>query len=339
MLTHPWLALAIPLLVAAALALYQRRRSRVVRALGDAALATRLFGADLSRAPRLRFAVLILAAVLLGVAAAEPRWGAATEGALREAPDVVLLLDASNSMLTEDVAPSRLARERALAGELLGPLEWARVGVVVFAGRAFILTPPTADAGAVRLYLDALGPGIVTQTGSSLAAALHQGIALLAGERGGGALVLLSDGDALEEESAVLAEADLARRAGVRVFTVGLGTAGGGAVPDVDEATGRRRGYKHEPTGEIATSRLNAHLLEEIARRSGGEYFANPATAAALGARLRQLPARPARPGTAASAAEGLAPRYAAFAAGALLLLAADALLARRSRRAREVAA
>lgn len=330
MLSYPWLAVAVPLLVALALALYQRRRGRVARALGDGALVARLFGADLRRWPRARFAALIAAAALLGVAAADPRWGAAAEGALQEAPDVVLLLDASNSMLTPDVAPSRLARERTLAAELLAALERSRVGVVVFAGRAFVLTPPTADQGAVRLYLDALDPGIVIQTGSSLAAALHQGVALLAGGRGG-ALVLVSDGDALEEEPAVLAEADLARRAGVKVFTVGLGTPAGGAVPDVDPTTGVRRGYKHEPNGEIAVSRLNARLLEEIARRSGGEYFANPATAAPLGARLRHLPTRPSRPGTNAGASEGLAPRYAWFAAAALLLLASEALFSRRS--------
>lgn len=272
------LGLTAPLLFAIAAWLYLRRRGRVAAVLGDRALVGRLTGGQLARPPIGRLSLLLLAALALGAALADPRGGVAAESAT-EGRDVVLVLDASNSMLVEDVPPNRLEQQRQIAHRLARSLSAERVGVVAFAGQANVLAPPTIDPQALAMYIDVVRPRIVPQTGTSLAAGIRQASALLAAAPAGRRAreaVLVSDGEPLEEEEqreAALAAARQAAALGVVVHTVGVGTAAGGPVPHVDPATGARRGYKTDPlTGTTAVSRLDDRLLREIARITGGSY-------------------------------------------------------------------
>ncbi|HEX2188516.1 MAG TPA: VWA domain-containing protein, partial [Longimicrobiaceae bacterium] len=271
----------------------------------------------------------------LGLAAADPRWGraGAGEGGAGGA-EVVLVMDASNSMLAEDVRPNRLERQREAARMLVRGLPGSRFGVVAFAGRGYVLSPLTGDPGALELYLDALSPGIVTQGGSSLAGAIRQGTDLLLGAdstRGGRVLVLMSDGEALEERAEVQLEVRRARRAGVTIHTLGLGTEGGAPVPDVDPVTGRRSGYKREPDGRVAVSRLVPDLLREVARGTGGSYH-DASDPGAVDRLMRSIAAAPSATPR-ADGSGGPAAQYEWFLALALLLLAADSVLAVRARR------
>jgi Ca-activated chloride channel homolog len=287
-------ALLLPLLVAAAAALWVARRRRVARALGDAALLRRLLGEDLARLPALTLALLLLAATALGASLAlaapdlrEPE-RAPTGG------PVVLVLDASNSMLVADVQPDRLEAQRAAARELVATLPERQFGIVVFAGRAFTLTPPTPDPAAVELYLASLHPEMVTQTGSAIAAALRQGLALLLAvqeELGPGALVLVSDGDELDEAGDIAAALGLARRADVTVHTLATGTPAGGPVPrpaGVAASPGDGGRYMTGPEGATVVSRLGEALLREIAAGTGGVYrdVRDPGAVAALATAL-----------------------------------------------------
>ena len=322
-----------PALLLAALLLWWRRRREVADALGDPALVRRLAGTELRRFPFARAALLLSAGALLGVAAAGPRWGAPDADRDPGRGDVVLVLDASNSMLVEDVAPSRLERERALARALVERLAGSRVGLVAFGGSGHPLSPLTADASAIHLYLDALSPEIVNQGGTSLDSALRQALALLGGPRGaptGGSVVLVSDGEALEPWEMVESSVENARRRGVPVHTVGIGTAAGGPVPDVDPETGERRGFKREPDGATAVSRLDEATLRRIAEATGGTYRVLPDARGAA-----DLARAAARGGRAAGAREPSAPdnRYEWFLALALALIAADALAERVRRR------
>ncbi|HKP77421.1 MAG TPA: VWA domain-containing protein, partial [Longimicrobiaceae bacterium] len=281
-LAHPELIHLVPLLpliVGVAMLLYARRRRLAAHALGEAGLVRRLTAADLTAAPNRRIFLVTVAALLLGVALTGPLWG--LEPATGEAAqaDVVLVLDASNSMRVHDLTPDRLTWEKRISRELLDRLQGARVGLAVFAGRGYAVSPLTTDFGALELYLDGLSPDVVSQGGSSLSDAIQQSLGLLAevrGEAPSGSLLLLTDGDALEERDDVLRAAELARRMGVPISSIGLGTAQGGPIPDVDPVSGRELGVKHEPTGEVAISRLGAPLLDELARRTGGVYV--PAT-------------------------------------------------------------
>jgi Ca-activated chloride channel family protein len=321
-----------PALILAALLLWWRRRRDVADALGDPALVRRLAGTDLRRFPGGRVALLLPAGALLGVAAAGPRWGAAETGAPGQG-DVVLVLDASNSMLVQDVAPSRLDRERALARTLVDRLAGSRVGLIAFGGSGHALSPLTSDGSAIHLYLDALSPEIVNQGGTSLDSALRQALALLGGAGEGptgGSIVLVSDGEALEPPELIGASIGHARRRGVPVHTVAIGTAAGGPVPDVDPETGRRTGFKREPDGSPAVSRLDEATLRRIARETGGTFRLMPdasgvaelASAAAAGGRATR--------GRGTSLPDN---RYEWFLGLALVLIALDSLAERGRRR------
>ncbi|HEU0012820.1 MAG TPA: VWA domain-containing protein [Longimicrobium sp.] len=329
-----------PALAAAALLLYWRRRRDVAAELGDAPLVRRLMGTDLSRFPRRRAALVVPAALLLGVAAAGPRWGKEEEARPdARRGDVVLVLDASNSMLAEDVAPNRLERQRRAARALLDRLAGSRVALVVFAGNGYVLSPLTSDFEALRLYLDHLGTDIVDQSGSSLYAAIRQGTSLLVGPdgRARGSLVLMTDGDALEGYRLVDEAVDGAVQLGVPVHALGFGTLAGAPVPDVDPETGVRRGFKQDPReGGTARSALGERLLQSIARSTGGSYrAADDAPALAELARAAAAGSHGAGRGRATPADN----RYEWFLALALALVAADAVAGHRPPRVRREAA
>jgi Ca-activated chloride channel family protein len=325
------LAVLLPALLLGAMLLHVRRRRRVAALLGEARLLRRLGGAELTRFPFLRLLLITAAGIALGLAAAGPQWGRQPVSAAARSLDVVLALDVSKSMLATDVSPSRIERLRVLVRRLLREMPTDRFGLVVFAGRAYVLSPVTIDHGAIELYLDALEPAIVSQGGSSLesavvmAADLARGTGELAGER---AVVLVSDGEALEDVEGIRTAAAGAGNAGVRFYTVGMATAGGAPVPELD-AAGNARGYKQDERGETVISRLGDDLLRGIAERTDGQYFdgTDPGTVAGLVARLGGMER------TAAGAPEQrTAPRerFASFIGLALLLLALDAWLAQR---------
>lgn len=319
------LALLLPLLAGLAIWLYAARRRRVAESLGDPALVQRIAGLDLTRFPRGRLLLVAGAAAAIGVAAADPRWGTRVTEQQSSSLNIVFALDVSKSMLAEDVEPSRLEQERVLARRLLRDLPGDRLGLVAFAGRAYTLSPLTIDHGALNLYVDALDPEIVSQGGSSLAAALVQATDLARGseESAGQRVVLLvSDGEALEDREQVIAAADRAARAGVTVFTVGVGTPAGATIPERDPVTGRVMDFKRDETGEIVVSRLDETLLREIADRSGGTFLRLD-QAGATGRLVNALRGLERSAGPTGRVIEQQ-PRFALFVAIALLLILVD---------------
>jgi Ca-activated chloride channel family protein len=326
------LALIVPAVLLVLLIRYARRRRRVARALGDQKLLTRLGGGGLFRFPLERLALLVPAAVALGIAASGPQWGLQAVEGSTSSVNVVLALDISKSMLARDISPNRLERERIVVRRLLRDLTDTRIGMVVFAGRASILAPLTSDQSSLQLFVDALDPDIVSQGGSSLAAAILQAASLARGPEGAGgerAVVLITDGEAHEGTDEVREAAERAARARVKIFTVAVGTERGAPVPEVDPQSGRIVGYKKDPFGETVISRRNTELLQDIAQRTGGKFYdvAASGSTAALVRELRNLERAPG------ASEDGLEPRDQTvwFIAIALLLLLLDFLLARRS--------
>ena len=325
--------LLVPALTALGVWTFVRRRRAVARALGAPSVARRITGVDLQAVPVGRVAAILLAALSLGAAAADPRWGLAGASSETLGGPVVLVVDVSNSMLAPDVAPNRLARARWAARQLVSRNPGRPIGIVAFAGRAFALTPPTADPAALDLYIGALHPQMVTQGGSSMLAAVRQGVGLLAsGDEKGGAVLLLTDGDATRGDGELRDIARLARRVGIPIFAGGVGTTAGSPVPDIDLRTGERLGFKREADGAVAVSRLNDELLRELARESGGGYADLAADDAALAFLSRVGEASTG--GAADGSAEAAPARFTPFAVGALFFLLLEAALRSRRREA-----
>ncbi|HUP90510.1 MAG TPA: VWA domain-containing protein [Longimicrobiales bacterium] len=327
------LAVALPIVMAFLLIRFVRRRRAVARALGEARLLARLGGSELSRFPRERFLLLIPAALALGIAAAGPHWGIrAVEGESRSL-NVVLALDISKSMLARDVSPSRLERERLLVRRLLRDLAQERIGLVVFAGRSYILAPLTNDQSALNLFVDALAPDIVSQGGSSVASAVSLASDLARGPEGAAgerAVILVSDGEALDEGNDIAQALDRARRQHVKVFTVAIGTRQGAPVPDIDPETRKMIGYKKDPYGATVISKMDPTVLREVAQNTGGQFY-DLGRGGSTDELVRQLRKLQRTPGTTEA---GVEPRDQTpwFIAIALLLLAADYIISKRGR-------
>jgi Ca-activated chloride channel family protein len=263
------------LLGALALGVALRRRARV-----QAWVAERLverLAPGLSRwRPAVQGGLYGLGLALFGLALAQPQCGTKSELAKRRGIDVVVALDASKSMLARDVQPSRLERAKLELTTLLDELKGDRVGLVVFAGDAFVQSPLTSDYSAVKLFLRAVDPELMPQGGSNIGEALSLAKQVLDNADRGAkerVVVLLSDGEDLvgevDQATAALKEA------GVQVLTVGVGSEQGEPIPVYD-----RRGefvdYKKDANGQTVITRMDRVGLAAIAEATGGTFFYQP---------------------------------------------------------------
>lgn len=220
---------------------------------------------------RWRPALLALAALAAAAALPGPRWGRAVVTTRTSALNVVLAMDISRSMLAEDTRPSRLERALAEARRLVVESQGDRLGLIAFAGRSYILTPLTVDGSAIRLQLDAMTPDLASEGGSALGAALQQGTELLVASREGGekVLVVFTDGEAHDSLPAIVAAAQVARKAGVRVLLVAEGAPGGARIP-LRDASGSITGWQRDEGGREVVTRRMDDVLAAVADAAGG---------------------------------------------------------------------
>lgn len=241
------------------------RHPKILRAEASPRGLTLLPGGTAAAAmPRVRWR-LWLGLLLAGLAGARPQWGEIEEPVFEQAREILIAVDLSRSMLAADVSPSRLERAKLLITALLERLEGERVGLAVFAGTAFLQSPLSADYEILREFLPALGPEFLPEGGTEYAALLDT--ALDAFGRDSTAdrfLIVLSDGESQTEEWRKRIGA--VRERGVRVLSLGIGTAEGAMVPD------GRGGLVKDERGAVVLSRLNHSTLEELARQTGGAY-------------------------------------------------------------------
>jgi len=214
--------------------------------------------------------VLVVAGVaLIAIALARPLVGFRWEEAKRKGLDLLIAVDTSKSMLAQDVKPDRLTRAKMAVEDLLQKLEGDRVGLIAFAGNAFLQCPLTLDYDAFRQSLDALDTGIIPRGGTDIAAAIHEAEAAL--ENNGNnerILVLITDGEDLEGR-ALDAVRDAAKN-GLKVFTVGVGSANGELIPVPGEKGGTQ--FVKDASGQFAKSKLDESMLKQIAEAAGGIY-------------------------------------------------------------------
>jgi Ca-activated chloride channel family protein len=249
----------------------RQARKRALAQFGDLELVQKL-SATLNRGGRVAKSILMLVAVaFLILALARPQFGTRVETVRSEGQDVMVALDVSRSMLAEDVAPNRLERARLEIMRILQRLAGDRIGLVAFAGNAFVQSPLTVDYGAAALFLNAMDPDLIPIQGTNLGEALTVALdAFEEGTRDQRVLIVVTDGEDHEGEI----EEALARALdeGVQIHTVGIGSLDGVPIPEFD-ASGVRSGFIRDEGGTVVTTRLDESTLERVAQATGGRYF------------------------------------------------------------------
>ncbi|HMF87722.1 MAG TPA: VWA domain-containing protein, partial [Gemmatimonadaceae bacterium] len=335
----PWalpIVIVLPIVAAWLVSWGLRARAERLKRLGTPSMIARLAPSLRTDHPWTRVVRAALVALLLGIAIVGPRWGVEKTVIKQEGVDVVLALDASNSMLATDERPSRLVAMKQEINRLRDLSPGDRFALLAFAGRSYILTPLTVDNSALDLFLQNLDPTIVGQGGSSLASALRQGTNLLALNKSQGdkAIVLMSDGEGFDNADEVLAEARRAREMGLSIITVGLGTTAGSTIPIVEN---RIVTQKRDENGNVVITRYQPDLLKAIADEAKGVFIdaRTPDRAGKIRAALNTLHATP----RSVVSGENLGIQYQWFVLAALILLAFDTFAQTRRRRRRAVAA
>lgn len=264
----------LPLLVGLYWWSEQRRKAAIVRIVAPK-LRFLLAGNTSPLRRWFRSACVMVALALLVAALAGPRLGYDTLEVPHRGRDVIIAVDVSRSMLARDVAPSRLDRAKLLAEDLIGELGADRIGLVAFAGSSFLQAPLTLDHGAVLTAVDELDTSVIPKGGSNIAAAIRTADEAFGKAEGfSRAVVIISDGEELDADG--VAAAKNAAEQGVRIFTVGVGSAEGAEIPD-----GSGEFIRDPRTRQIVNSRLDEARMKEIAEATGGFYTRLDGSAAA----------------------------------------------------------
>ncbi|MBE2179420.1 MAG: VWA domain-containing protein [Chthoniobacterales bacterium] len=243
----------------------ERRRRALIGRIVAPKLRVLLAGSTSPGRRLFRGACVLLALGLLVVTLAGPRLGYDTLEVPHRGRDVIIAMDVSRSMLAPDVAPSRLQRAKLLAEDLIGELGSDRVGLVAFAGSAFLQAPLTLDHGAVLAALDELDTTVIPKGGTNIAAAIRMAEEAFGKAEGfSRALIIISDGEELDADG--IAAARSAGEAGIRIFTVGVGSAEGSEIPIGGGE------FVRDASGKVVQSRLDETRMAEIAEAAGGFY-------------------------------------------------------------------
>ncbi len=265
-----WLALAIPLAVAAAAVLLWRRRLAADAAWASRGLWSRLLPTYSPRRMRISVVCLTVAALGASLALARPRWGTGTQEVERQGVDVVFLVDSSLSMGAYDVAPSRLFVAKSLVRRMARAMPGNRIGLVQTEGTGVVLAPLTLDGAVIDLLLDTIEPGSLPTPGTELAPGLEAALRLF-GEGGDKhrVLVLLSDGE--DHGGGIDGRIARLKEEGVVVHALGVGTPEGGYVP-ISAGAGSRS-FKRQADGSLVVTKLHEEVLEGLTRATRGSYL------------------------------------------------------------------
>ena len=244
-----------------------RKKDRLIKAFCGETLASELVPSHYRGRQKLKAALIIISFVFLITALMQPRWGFHWEDIKRHGVDILIAIDVSQSMLAEDIKPSRLERAKRKVYDLSQMLEGDRIGLIAFAGTSFVQCPLTLDYGAFKIFLDYLNPDLIPVPGTAIGNAIRKAVASFSQhERTSKALIIITDGE--DHEGNPLEAAQEAKKQGIRIFTIGVGQEGGAPIPMKDGSGG----FKKDERGEMVLSRLDETTLQKIALETGGSY-------------------------------------------------------------------
>ncbi len=271
-LDHPYylyLLLLIPLVLVIYL-LHQLWKRKAQQNFGDWELLKRLAPERSRVKPLLKMILALLIILFLALALVNPKIGTRLETVKREGVDLVFAVDVSKSMLAEDIRPNRLAKARQVISRSLDRLVSDRVGIIIYAARAYPQLPITTDYSAARLFLKSVSTDVIPSQGTAIAEAIELATEYYDDEdQKNRLLVLLTDGE--DHEQGVLEAASKAREKGIRILALGVGSTRGAPIPDIRR--GVQTGYKKDQLGEVVISQLQPGILKDIAEATDGAYL------------------------------------------------------------------
>jgi Ca-activated chloride channel family protein len=261
-----WLLVLIPILALVRFVSY-RNQKKLLHKFGEPQLLKNLMP-DVSRfRPSVKFWVLQAALALLILMLARPQMGTKISHEKRTGIETIIALDISNSMRAEDIVPSRLDRSKMMIENLVDHFTNDKIGLIVFAGDAFVQLPITSDYVSAKMFLSSIDPSMMATQGTDIAAAIDMATNSFTQEEGiGKAIIVITDGE--DHEGGALQAAEAARKKGMCVFVLGVGSAQGAPIPI--PGTGD---YMKDNTGNTVMSALNEDMCSQVAQAGGGAYI------------------------------------------------------------------
>ncbi len=265
---HPeylYLLALIPLFIALYI-FYAYRQKRKLARFGNLTLVRDLMIGVSPFRRHLKFSLLMLALMLVIFLCARPQYGTRNEEVKRQGIEAVIAVDVSNSMLCQDVSPSRLDKSKMLVSKLIEQLDQDRIGLVAFAGSAITLLPITSDYVSAKMFLDQLSPSTIAMQGTNMAEAIRRATAGFSEKTNvGKALILITDAE--DHEEGAIEAAKEADKKDIRIYVLSVGTPNGGPIP-LGNGT-----YKKDNSGNTVTTKLNEEVGKQIAKAAGGIYI------------------------------------------------------------------
>lgn len=260
-----YLLIIIPVIIVIRF-LEMRKRKLKLKKFGDLSLLKQLMPDVSSSRKSLKFWLMVAALALLIVMLARPQMGTKISQEKRKGIEVIISLDISNSMRAEDVVPSRLDKSKMLVENMVDNFTNDKVGLVVFAGDAFIQLPITSDYVSAKMFLQNTDPSLIATQGTDLAGAIElSSKSFTQQDKVGRAILIITDGE--DHEGGAIEAAEKARKNGIRVFVLGVGSTKGSSVPDGNG------GYMKDNSGQEVISALNEEMCKQVAQAGGGAYI------------------------------------------------------------------
>jgi Ca-activated chloride channel family protein len=264
-----------------------RRQKNALEKLGDPSLIQKLSNNINWTGRRWRTALWLFSLAMLIISLARPQWGSEVREIDQEGLQVMIALDVSQSMLADDIKPTRLARAKLEIADLMERLDGDEVGLVLFSGASFIQVPLTSDYLTALNYLDNVGPSIISRPGTVIGDAIQTAASgfdpNLNSQK---VLILMTDGE--DRETDPLAAAQEAADNDVLIYTIGFGTTEGVPIPETNP-NGEITGYKQDQNGQVVLSKLDENTLQAIAHTGNGRYYGASADGSELDHLLAEI--------------------------------------------------
>ena len=263
-----WALMAVPLFIIL-FVMVRRWKRRALAKLGDRKTVLGMIPEVSFSRPGFKFVFFLLAYAALVVGAANPQIGTKIEEGKKSGADLMILLDVSNSMLAADLAPNRLENAKRAISQLIDNLHNDRIGIIIFAGEAYVQLPITTDYSAAKLFLNNITTDIVPTQGTAIGAAIEMGMKSFDFVNGSSkAMILMTDGENHEDDAVVAAKS--ASSKDVTIHVIGIGSPEGSPLPIYQN--GNPVGFRKDENGKAVVSKLNEEMCKEVAAAGNGAY-------------------------------------------------------------------